>query len=179
MTTEAVDVQLAPLWSGRTMSEEAEAKLEAMAAEADARREATLAREAELLAASGAIPGSLADLQAVTTSRDQAPFSRWLERNAQLVEQVASGAVSCCGEWQRDGYHGWCSLLTRPNYLVRVGERELSETMRVPVYERCTRCPRAQQVALDGAANEQWIESFFSFLEALEHGDSPFADVRS
>jgi hypothetical protein len=167
MTTEAVDVQLAPLWSGRTMSDECAAKLEAMAAEADREREAAIARESELLAAGGAIPGSLADLQAVTPNRDQAPFMRWEERNSRLVEQVASGAVPCCGEWRESGYYGWCSLLTRPNYLVQVGERELGPSMRVPIYERCSRCPRAEQQTRIG----EWFSDLLVELDAICRGE--------
>lgn len=167
MTIETLDVQLSPIWSGRTMSAADEARLDAMAAEADREHEAAIARESELLAASGAIPGSLADLEAVTPNRDQAPFMRWEARNAQLVDSVASGSVPCCGEWQRDGYHGWCSLLTRPTYLVQVGERELSQSMRVPVYERCTRCPRAEKQTRIG----EWFSDLLVELDAICRGE--------
>lgn len=167
MIGEALDVQLPPIWSGRTMSDECAAKLDAMAAEADRERAAAIARESELLAASGAIPGSLADLQAVTPNRDQAPFMRWEERNTRLVDQVASGAVPCCGEWQRDGYYGWCSLLTRPTYLVQVGEREIGSSMCVPMYERCTRCPRAEQNTRIG----EWFADLLVELDAICRGE--------
>lgn len=60
------------------------------------------------------IPGSFADLKAVCGNGDQAPFGPWGQRNRELIAKVACGAVECCGEWQRPGYYGWCSLLTRP-----------------------------------------------------------------
>lgn len=163
MTAETFDVQLTPLWSGRTTSEETEAKLESMAAEADRARTAAIAREAELLAASGTIPGSLADLQAVSPERGQASFARWLDRNAQLVEQVASGAASCCGEWRREGYYGWCSKLGRPVRFEEIGRDRENR----PILNRCDGCP----VAWRGERVGDWYSNLLVELEAICKGE--------
>ena len=60
------------------------------------------------------IPGSLDDLRRAVATGNQAPFLEWLERNRQLVADVESGRVECCGEHALPGYYGWCSLLTKP-----------------------------------------------------------------
>lgn len=59
-----------------------------------------------------AIPGSLDDWHnASKGGLLHGESGEWGQRNRELVAKVACNAVECCGEWQRPGYHGWCSLL--------------------------------------------------------------------
>jgi hypothetical protein len=103
------------------------------------------------------IPGSVADLKAVTANGDQAPYLEWAVRNRELVERVRRGEGECCGECRQPGYRGWCSLLGLPLWFTDEG----------PV----DKCPRAVQEAEQERAHEAWIEGFFSFLEGLESGN--------
>jgi hypothetical protein len=162
MTTETLDVQLPPIWQGRTMSAADEARLDAMAAEADAERAERIATEERLLAEAGVIRGSLDDLQLVA-GINQEPVSRWQERNRQLVDRVASGEQACCGEWQWDGYYGWCSLLGRPSFLRDTGERREMW----PILNRCDGCPVAKKNARIG----DWFADLLSEMDAICKGE--------
>ena len=165
--------QLAPLYAGPTMSPECAAQLAAKAEQADAERAACEAREADILARSAAIAGSLDDLREV--GGVPGCVARWERRNRDLLQAIAADPSQCCGEWRREGYYGWCSLIGKPAYFREIGRDHENR----PILERCGRCPVAMARERSANESEAWIESFFSFLEALEHGDSPFADVRS
>ena len=162
MTVETLDVQLPPLWQGRTVSAADEARLESLAAEADAERAERIATEERLLAESGVIRGSLDDLRLVA-GINQEPVSRWQGRNRELAERIESGAHPCCGEHERPGYHGWCSLLGRPLFLRDTGERR--EIW--PVLERCDGCPVAKKNTRIG----EWFADLLSEMDAICRGE--------
>lgn len=158
------DVQLPPLWAGPCMSPAEQAKLDAMAVIGERERAETIAREDAALAASGAEPGSLDDLRVGGDSQHY--FIRWTDRNADLVEAVASGRRECCGEHERPGYRGWCSLLGRPLMLresVEDGKRTLV---------RCDRCPAAMRAKRDDERFGEWFAELLGEMNSICKGET-------
>ena len=161
------DVQLAPLFPRPQMSAETFAALEAKAAQAEAELAARIAREEQTLAESGAVPGSLADRRAVA-GLDQEPIGRWEQRHAKLLEQIESGAHPCCGEHERPGYYGFCSLLGRPRYLRASSESvEFGSLGSLERKDICTACPMARKNARIG----EWFADLLSEMDAICRGE--------
>lgn len=157
-----VDIpQLRPIWAGDPLSPEDRAKLDAMAAEYDREVAAEIAREAGVLR-SVAIPGSLDDLRA-TCGDNHGPVGRWQERHNALLEAIERDPEKCCGEWQRPGYHGFCSRLGRPLFFREEGRNENG----IPILRRCDRCP----VALRGDRIGGWYVELLGELEAICRGE--------
>ena len=143
----------------RPWSERDQLDQEARAAEATAIRERDEAEWEAVSRAAGVTPGSVAELR---LNHKQAYFAWWRERNLDLIEQVRCGRTQCCGEWQREGYYGWCSLLGRPvNFLETTNEQ--GELQR----ESCDQCPRAR-------ANQEmsaWFSLWLYEIEAICKGE--------
>lgn len=148
----------------RPWTEAYRAAQESRTAEATVENERLHAEWEALSRAAGVTPGSVAELR---LSAKQAYYLWWSERNRELVEQVRSGRTQCCGEWKREGYYGWCSLLSCPTYYI-AGERVNEEIVHL---RRCEGCPVARAIAERTEIAEAWINSFFSFLKGLEDGN--------
>lgn len=148
------DVQLPPLWAGPCMSPSEQAKLDAMAVIGERERAETIAREDAALAASGAEPGSLDDSRVGGDSQHY--FVRWMDRNAELVEAVASGRRECCGEHERPGYRGGCSLLGGwPKH-------------RTPDGDWCHECPMAARATKKRETEKEHGEWFVELVNEIE-----------
>lgn len=133
--------------------------LDELRAQAAREREAAEAGYEALAAAAGHVPGSVAELR---LSDKQGYYGWWVPRNLDLIEDVRSGKAPCCGEWQHEGYYGWCSLLGRPVDVI-----EIPTPNGGLVRERCDRCPRA----IANREMSAWFALWLSEIELICNGE--------